>query len=220
MWFLYCFIQCICLKILVFPVLLYMNWFDEITKEVGEEWCEEIWFDHLKIGNLLYNSHQQAIIINNGISSKHIHIRTSAVTVFYRIPDSWVAGYSWPVSGTRYIVTKQYRSKWLNMVSIYVELGSQTALRHRCVTTIGAVDNNIMNKYQNKHVRIDHCLSRRVIAAITRFGVFFLNIFSPSVTRHRLSEKRVCQRISKLRQNDTILLLLLLHTFIRRHIII
>lgn len=38
---------------------------------------------------------------------------------------------------------------------------------------IGGVDNDIMSKYRNEHVRIDHCQSRRVIAAITRFGVFF-----------------------------------------------
>lgn len=66
-----------------------------------------------------------------------------------------------------------------------------------------------MNKYQNAHVRIDHCQSRRVIAAITRFAVFFSEHFQ-SIGRTSPSRRkaRVCQRISKLRRDDTTIIII------------
>lgn len=68
--------------------------------------------------------------------------------------------------------------------------GSRAALRHRRRET---ADNDIMNKYRNAHVRIDHCQSLRVIAAITRFGVFFFFIIILQQKKKRtvLSRPRV-----------------------------
>jgi len=103
--------------------------------------------------------------------NSYTHVLTT-VTVFYR-------PLACPVSGTRYTGTIQLYRQFNNLT------WRQTALRRRRrrVTTIGGVDNDIfiiiMNKYQKARVRIDHCQSCRVIAAVTRFGVFFSKKFQP-----------------------------------------